>query len=40
MPFGRTAEQLAEEVQAAGFELVRITSTDFGRFVIAVPAPV
>jgi SAM-dependent methyltransferase len=35
VPFGRTAEQLAEEVQAAGFELVRLTSTDFGRFVIA-----
>ncbi len=35
VPFGRTAEQLAEEIQAAGFELVRITPTDFGRFVIA-----
>jgi SAM-dependent methyltransferase len=35
VPFGRTAEQLADEVQAAGFELVRLTSTDLGRFVIA-----
>ena len=34
VPFGRTAEQLAEEAQAAGFELVRLTPTDFGRFAI------
>jgi SAM-dependent methyltransferase len=34
VPFGRTAEQLAAEAQAAGFELVRIAVTAFGRLVI------
>jgi SAM-dependent methyltransferase len=34
VPFGRTAEQLVAEAQAAGFELVRIAATDFGRYVI------
>ncbi|MDX6258825.1 MAG: hypothetical protein QOH84_513 [Kribbellaceae bacterium] len=34
MPFGRTAEQLAEEAQTAGFDLVRLAVTDFGRYVI------
>ncbi|ADB29359.1 Methyltransferase type 11 [Kribbella flavida DSM 17836] len=34
VPFGRTAEQLAVEGQAAGFELVRVAVTDFGRYVV------
>ncbi|MFK3983826.1 SAM-dependent methyltransferase [Micromonospora sp. NPDC050397] len=34
VPFGRTAEQLAAEAESAGFALVRIAPTDFGRFVI------
>ncbi|GAB3942773.1 hypothetical protein GCM10027614_30410 [Micromonospora vulcania] len=33
-PFGRTAEQLAAEAESAGFDLVRVASTDVGRFVI------
>jgi SAM-dependent methyltransferase len=35
VPFGRTAEQLADEATAAGFEFDRLASTDFGRFVVA-----
>ncbi|WP_432949597.1 SAM-dependent methyltransferase [Kribbella sp. CA-253562] len=35
VPFGRTAEQLAEEATAAGFEVERLAPTDFGRFVVA-----
>jgi hypothetical protein len=33
-PFGRTAEQLAVEAQAAGFDLVRIAATHSSRYVI------
>jgi ubiquinone/menaquinone biosynthesis C-methylase UbiE len=35
VPFGRTAEQLADEAKAAGFEIERLAQTDFGRLVIA-----
>jgi hypothetical protein len=34
VPFGRTAEELTDEAVAAGFELVRIATTDFGRIVV------
>jgi SAM-dependent methyltransferase len=34
VPFGRSAEDLAAEGQAAGFELVRLAPTDFGRMII------
>lgn len=34
VPFGRTAEQLTGEAEAAGFDLVRVASTDFGRYVV------
>ncbi len=34
VPFGRTAEELAEEAVAVGFELIRIAQTDFGRMVL------
>ena len=34
MPFGRSAEELAGEAQAAGFELVRIAATALGRCVV------
>jgi len=34
VPFGRTAEELAAEAGAAGFELIRIAVTDFGRMVL------
>lgn len=34
VPFGRTAEKLAGEAEAVGFEFVRMAPTDFGRFVI------
>jgi SAM-dependent methyltransferase len=34
VPFGRSAEDLAAEGQAAGFDLVRLAPTDFGRIVI------
>lgn len=34
VPFGPTAEQLSAEAVAAGFEPVRIATTDFGRLVI------
>ncbi|MGC4942707.1 SAM-dependent methyltransferase [Kribbella sp. DT2] len=35
VPFGRTAEQLADEARTAGFEIDRLARTDFGRLVIA-----
>ncbi|MEV6284740.1 class I SAM-dependent methyltransferase [Kribbella sp. NPDC051770] len=35
VPFGRTAEQLADEAKAAGFAIDRIAQTDFGRLVVA-----
>nr|WP_239063236.1 class I SAM-dependent methyltransferase [Streptomyces sp. SID13031] len=34
VPFGRSAEDLAAEGQEAGFELVRLAQTDFGRMII------
>ncbi|MFB6722749.1 SAM-dependent methyltransferase [Kribbella sp. NPDC056345] len=34
VPFGRTAEELADEAVAVGFELIRIAQTDFGRMVL------
>lgn len=34
VPFARSAEDLAAEGQAAGFELVRLAPTDFGRMII------
>jgi SAM-dependent methyltransferase len=34
LPYGRTAEELSAETEAAGFEPVRIATTDFGRIVL------
>ncbi|MFF1816832.1 SAM-dependent methyltransferase [Kribbella sp. NPDC058245] len=34
VPFGPTAEDLADEAVAVGFELVRVAQTDFGRMVL------
>jgi hypothetical protein len=34
MRFGSTAEALAEQAEAVGFELDRIASKDFGRMVV------